>query len=90
VTITAANRTLPTDCEGQPAALSGGQRQRVAIARVLRSNPLVALVDEPTGSLDSATTLEAPRLFDQLRTAGQTLVIVTRDSPIAAMARRLI
>jgi ABC-type lipoprotein export system ATPase subunit len=73
-----------------PAALSGGQRQRVAITRALANDPLVVLADEPTGNLDSAATLEVLRLFDDLHETGQTLVIVTHDSRIAATADRLI
>ncbi len=73
-----------------PAALSGGQRQRVAIARALSNDPLVVLADEPTGNLDSAATREVLRLFDNLHTAGQTLVIVTHDPRVAATADRLI
>ncbi len=73
-----------------PSALSGGQCQRVAIARALVGEPLVVLADEPTGNLDSAATVDVLRLFDGLRSAGQTLVIVTHDSRIAATADRLI
>jgi putative ABC transport system ATP-binding protein len=73
-----------------PSALSGGQRQRVAIARALSNAPLVVLADEPTGNLDSAATLDVLRLFDRLRSTGQTVVIVTHDSRIAATADRLI
>jgi ABC-type lipoprotein export system ATPase subunit len=73
-----------------PSALSGGQCQRVAIARALVGQPEVVLADEPTGNLDSAATIEVLRLFDGLRSAGQTLIIVTHDSRIAATADRLI
>ena len=73
-----------------PSALSGGQRQRVAIARALSNEPLVILADEPTGNLDSASTLDVLRLFETLHEAGQTLVVVTHDERIAATADRLI
>jgi putative ABC transport system ATP-binding protein len=73
-----------------PSALSGGQRQRVAIARALSNEPLVVLADEPTGNLDSASTLEVLRLFESLHEAGQTLVIVSHDARVAATADRLV
>jgi putative ABC transport system ATP-binding protein len=73
-----------------PAALSGGQRQRVAIARALANEPAVVLADEPTGNLDSAASLDVLRLFESLHAAGQTLIVVTHDSRIAATADRMI
>jgi ABC-type lipoprotein export system ATPase subunit len=73
-----------------PSALSGGQRQRVAIARALVSDPRVVLADEPTGNLDSQSTVDVLRLFEKLHTDRQTLIIVTHDSRIAATADRLI
>ena len=81
---------LADRAEHLPSALSGGERQRVAIARALSNEPLVVLADEPTGNLDSAATLDVLRLFDSLRAAGQTLLIVTHDARIAATADRLI
>ncbi|MEU8306133.1 ABC transporter ATP-binding protein [Actinomadura sp. NPDC048955] len=73
-----------------PWQLSGGQRQRVAIARAMANEPLVLLADEPTGNLDTAATLDVLRLFEDLRSAGQTLVIVTHDERVAATADRLV
>jgi ABC-type lipoprotein export system ATPase subunit len=74
----------------QPSALSGGQRQRVAIARALVNQPAVVLADEPTGNLDSAATTDVLEVFGQLRSAGQTVVIVTHDDRVAATADRVI
>ncbi|MEU5994008.1 ABC transporter ATP-binding protein [Spirillospora sp. NPDC047418] len=73
-----------------PSQLSGGQRQRVAIARAMANEPLVLLADEPTGNLDTAATLDVLRLFAELRSTGQTLVIVTHDERVAATADRLL
>jgi putative ABC transport system ATP-binding protein len=73
-----------------PWELSGGQRQRVAIARAMANEPLVLLADEPTGNLDSTATLDVLRLFEDLRAAGQNLVIVTHDERVASTADRLV
>ncbi|GLY74934.1 ABC transporter ATP-binding protein [Actinoallomurus iriomotensis] len=73
-----------------PWQLSGGQRQRVAIARAVANRPHVLLADEPTGNLDTTATLDVLRVFEDLRAAGQTLVIVTHDERVAATADRLI
>ncbi len=73
-----------------PAQLSGGQQQRVAIARALVNNPVLILADEPTGALDTQTSLEVMALLQQLNRDGMTVVLVTHEQDMAAFARRVI
>lgn len=74
----------------EPNQLSGGQQQRVAIARALVTNPPIILADEPTGNLDSRTTLDILALFQKLNRDGLTLVVVTHEKEVAEYAGRLI
>ncbi|MGZ3424784.1 MAG: ABC transporter ATP-binding protein [Polyangiales bacterium] len=73
-----------------PSQLSGGQQQRVAIARALVGEPKVILADEPTGALDSKTSIEVMRLLQELGKAGITVIVVTHEADVAAYARRMI
>ncbi|MGJ8679014.1 ABC transporter ATP-binding protein [Paraglaciecola sp.] len=76
--------------EHKPFEMSGGQRQRVAIARALINKPTVVLADEPTGNLDSKTSLEIMSLLTDLHKQGQTIVMVTHEDDIATYAQRVV
>lgn len=76
--------------EHKPSELSGGQRQRVAVARALINNPSIILADEPTGNLDTKTSVEIMNLFEQIYNNGNTVIVVTHEEDIAQHARRII
>ncbi len=74
----------------KPNELSGGQNQRVAIARALVNNPSIILADEPTGNLDSKTSVEIMNIFDKIQADGNTVILVTHEEDIAEYAHRII
>ena len=74
----------------KPNELSGGQCQRVAIARALVNNPSIILADEPTGNLDSKTSVEIMEIFSKIHSGGNTVVLVTHEEDIANYAKRVV
>lgn len=74
----------------RPNELSGGQRQRVAVARALVNHPSIILADEPTGNLDSKTSIDIMNLFDEIHKKGNTIILVTHEEDIARHAHRII
>ena len=74
----------------KPNELSGGQRQRVAIARALVNRPAIILADEPTGNLDTKTSIEIMEIFEQIQEAGNTVILVTHEPDIAEHAHRIV
>ena len=74
----------------KPSELSGGQKQRVAIARALINDPTIILADEPTGNLDTKTSIEIMKIFEEIYGAGNTIILVTHEEDIAKFARRIV
>jgi len=87
---TMRNVGLEDRMEHRPNELSGGQRQRVAVARALINNPSIILADEPTGNLDSKTSIDIMNLFEEIFDQGNTIIVVTHEEDIARHARRIV
>lgn len=85
-----ANVGLADRMDHKPNQLSGGQRQRVAVGRALVNKPSIILADEPTGNLDSKTSVEIMHLFDEIHKAGNTVILVTHEEEVALHAHRVI
>ncbi len=84
------NVDLGDRMDHKPNELSGGQKQRVAVARAMVNNPSIILADEPTGNLDSKTSLDIMSLFEQVYKRGNTIIVVTHEEDIARYARRVV
>jgi putative ABC transport system ATP-binding protein len=84
------NLGVSEKAKNNPTQLSGGEKQRVALARALINQPLILLADEPTGNLDSKSTLEVLRLLRQTHKQGQTILVVTHDPNVASIAQRVV
>jgi putative ABC transport system ATP-binding protein len=89
-TTTLAEVGLADRMDHKPNELSGGQRQRVAVARALVNNPSIILADEPTGNLDSKTSVDIMKLFGHIHDRGNTIILVTHEESIARYAHRII
>ena len=87
---TLENVGLGNRVDHRPNELSGGQRQRVAVARALINNPSIILADEPTGNLDSKTSIEIMGLFEEIHRKGNTIILVTHEEDIAKYAHRIV
>lgn len=88
--VTLTNVGLADRMDHKPNELSGGQRQRVAVARALINNPSIILADEPTGNLDTKTSIDIMNLFEDIYNLGNTIILVTHEEEIALHARRII
>lgn len=88
--ITLENVGLGNRVDHKPNELSGGQRQRVAVARALVNNPSIILADEPTGNLDTKTSVEIMALLEEIHVKGNTIILVTHEEDIAAHAHRIV